>query len=67
MTKRKTDIKEVIEELEAEGFLQKTGKFKQARNGELQPEYEVTPFGKWLSGTGQLDKYLSASVDDPES
>jgi hypothetical protein len=70
MSKKKRDteeVEEVIQYLEARGLLEKNGKFRAARNGELQPVYVSTPLGKWLNETGQLQKYLSASQDDPAS
>jgi hypothetical protein len=60
-------VEEAIEVLEAKGLVRKNGKVSLAQNGEVQPVYVFTPLGKWLSKTGQLDRYLWASENDPAS
>ncbi len=56
----KTFADEVLDSLESKGLVEKNGKFRTAPNGEVQPVWVITPLGKWLTETGQLDNYLSA-------
>jgi hypothetical protein len=39
--------------------VEKNGEFRTARNGKVQPVWAITPLGKWLIETGQLDSYLA--------
>ena len=43
----------------ARGLVEKNGEFRTARNGKVQPVWAITPLGKWLIETGQLDSYLA--------
>jgi len=59
------EVEEVMNSLEAEGLIRRNGEFHQTPNGLLQPVYDLTPLGRRLCESGQLDKYLSPSPDDP--
>jgi hypothetical protein len=59
MPKPKTIADEVFYSLERKGLAEKTGEFRTARNGKVQPIWAMTQLGKWLIESGQLDNYLA--------
>jgi len=67
MPKPKTLVDEVLDSLECKGLVEKSGIFRTAPNGEVQPVWRLTPLGKWLRETGQLDNYLSTWKKDLKS
>jgi hypothetical protein len=67
MPKPKTFADEALDSLERMGFAERNGKFRTARNGEVQPVYAITQLGKWLIECGQLDNYLATWKTDLKS
>jgi hypothetical protein len=67
MPKPKIFIDEVLDSLERKGLVEKSGEFRTAPNGEVQPVWVITPLGELLSETGQLDNYLSTWKTDLKS
>jgi hypothetical protein len=61
------EVEETLELLEVEGLVRRNGEFRRAPNGLLQPVYDLTPLGRRLCESGQLDKYFSTSLDGPVS
>jgi len=59
MPKPKTIAGVVFDSLERKGLAEKTGEFRTARNGKVQPVWAMTQLGKWLIESGQLDNYLA--------
>ena len=48
MPKPKTIADEVFDSLERKGLAEKTGEFRTARNGKVQPVWAMTQLSKWL-------------------
>jgi hypothetical protein len=67
MPKPKTIADEVLDSLEHKGLVEKNGEFRTARNGKVEPVWAITPLGKWLIESGQLDNYLSSWKADLKS
>jgi hypothetical protein len=67
MPKPKSLADEVLDSLECKGLVEKSGISRTAPNGEVQPVWRLTPLGKWLSETGQLDNYLATWNTDLKS
>jgi hypothetical protein len=67
MPKPKTIADEVFDSLERKGLAEKTGEFRTARNGKVQPVWAMTQLGKWLIESGQLDNYLATWKTDLKS
>ena len=60
-------VEEVLDSLERKGLVQKSGFFKTAPNGEVQPLLALTPLTTWLSETSQFDNYLATWKTDLKS
>jgi hypothetical protein len=67
MPKPKTIADEVFDSLERKGLAEKNGEFRTARNGNVQPVWAITPLGKWLIESCQLDNYLATWKTDLKS
>ena len=64
MPKRKTPMDEAADSLERKGLVEKSGIFRTAPNGEVQPVWRLTPLATWLIESGQLDNYLATWKTD---
>jgi hypothetical protein len=67
LLKPKTLYDEEFDSLERMGLLEKNGKFRMARNGQIQPVWVITQLGKWLVESGQMDNYLATWETDLKS
>src|SRR5215471_18805967 len=52
---------------ETNGLVEKSGIFRTAPNGELQPVWRLTPLARWLSETAQINNYLAIWKTDAKS
>ena len=64
MPKPKTVVDEVLDSLERKGLVQKSGIFRTAPNGEVQPVWALTPLATWFRETDQMDNYLATWKTD---
>jgi hypothetical protein len=67
LLKPKTLYDEEFDSLERMGLLEKNGKFRMARNGQIQPVWVITQLSKWLVESGQMDNYLATWETDLKS